>query len=359
MTDIHPHWKATDNSKEPNAEIPVEEAAVTKAAPAQGAKVSRLPAAIVGMALVVAIVYFFAQGLFTLRGQLLDEVSVHITSELADPYSVTLEQGQTIAWFNERPLPQIMMSDTFCSPEGECLTTEPLFQGDTVRYTIPFTIAPGTYTYTSETATEDVLGEIVVLEGVIDVFEDIQEEVPATEPDFPTEEEITTEELMDLLEKEAAPEIPEDITLDDIIEELAERRTGEPEPEPEPAAPPPEPEPEKSPVEILKPQEAPDALDFEVAIPKADTPRAPKRPMAEIPRNPYTVGANITGPAGDLHASAPPPWLPMDQGPPLQQVRTQRPPAQPSTGAGAWFALFLSISAMYLVGRRYVRRVVC
>jgi len=350
MTDLHPHWKATDENKEPNIEIPVEEAA-SAAVPLEGAKVSRLPAAIVGMAIVVAIVYFFAQGLFALRGQLLDEVSVHITSELADPYSVTIEQGQTIAWFNERSLPQIMTSDTFCTAEGECLTTDPIFQGDTVRYKVPFAVAPGTYTYTSETAEEDVLGEIVVLEGVVDVFEDIVEE---------------PKELMELLAEEAAPTEPEEVTIEDIIEELSERRTEQPVPLPgeaplngaetgEPAT-----EPTPGPVEFLQ-QEAPGDIDFEVAIPKADAPRAPKapkKPQAEIPRNPYTVGADITGPAGDLHA-APPPWVPMDQGPPLKIAQPPIPPTQPSTGAGAWFAFFLSITTMYLVARRFVRKVVC
>ena len=348
MTDLHPHWKATDDKQEPNVEIPVKE--VVTAMPAEGAKVSRLPAAIIGMALVVTIGYLFTQGLFTLRGQLLDEVTVHITSELADPYSVTVEQGQTIAWFNENDLPQIITSDTFCSAEGDCLTTEPIFQGDTIRYEVPLDIPPGPYTYTSETSTEDVLGEIVVLEGgiAVDVFEDM-----------PTEEEITTEELMELLSEEAAPNESEEVALEDIIEELSERRTAQPVPVPEtePAPPASEPEPVKNPIEYIQAEAAPGDINFEVAIPKANAPRAPKKPQAEIPRNPYTVGSDLSA-SVDLHGSAPLPWLPMDKGPPLQ-TQTQRPPAQPSTGAGAWFAFFLSVATMYLVARRFVRKAIC
>ena len=124
--------------------------------------VSRKPAAIVGITMVLLLGLSFFGGLQTLTGQLTgSNVVVHITESGMVPASIHVEQGTTVQWINDHSDPQILESRDLCNDAGECLFTPTIFPGDNVEFTVTKDIAAGNYTYGSVTHTE-LMGQVTV-----------------------------------------------------------------------------------------------------------------------------------------------------------------------------------------------------
>lgn len=154
MSNIHPDWQAED-------EMPIQ-VSVKNTPPAQK-QISRRPAAIVGMLLVLGAGFSFFRGTELLTGQLADTIenTITITDDGFLPDSLEVTSGDTITWNNEQDTPHILESDSLCRENGECLLTSTLFKGDSDTFTITPDIPAGTYQYHSSIV-GDLIGEIVI-----------------------------------------------------------------------------------------------------------------------------------------------------------------------------------------------------
>lgn len=167
MSNIHPHWKATDNPKvkvsvteEEFVDTPKQKTEL----PIAGMTVSRRPAAILGILLVVGVGYFAVENLHSLRGAVSSQIQVDIEERGLRPHTITAEPGQTIVWRNAVFESHAMTSDTLCSPSEGCLSTAAVHLGGTVSYKIPDDIRNGTYHYMSQ-LDSDISGVIIIRKG--------------------------------------------------------------------------------------------------------------------------------------------------------------------------------------------------
>lgn len=166
MRDMHPHWEATDALNDGDANVLVKQVRDGSAAHVAivPTHVSRRPAAIVGILLVLGLGFVFVQGVSDLTGQIAKVTTVRITKDGTEPSTVTLAPGDTITWMNESETPQILESSTLCTASGECLETRTIFQGEEASYTIPDGVFPGDYIYLSQTS-EQISGTITIQGG--------------------------------------------------------------------------------------------------------------------------------------------------------------------------------------------------
>jgi len=172
MSNIDPVWQSEDDEPVP---VTVKETDPTKEVDLTGVHVSRRPAALVGMLVVIGIGFSFFRGVDSLTGQLASEgleQTIRITAEGFLPTAAEVEHGQTIIFVNDQDIPHIIESETLCSDTGFCLMTSTLFNGDQDTFTITPDIQPGRYEYFSSISSE-LIGEIVVVTQTVDDFIDI------------------------------------------------------------------------------------------------------------------------------------------------------------------------------------------
>jgi len=326
MTDLHPHWTATDSQS------PAKPGNEENHIPVGKRNVSRMPAALVGMTLVILVGAGFLKGLTSLRAQLLNEINITITEDAVSPQTVTAAPGQEIAWTNTGDLPHLFSSSTLCTPAGVCLYSDILMEGDTKRYTIPVDVPAGEYQYASEV--DPTIQGTIIVEG--EPITDSPENEPADDINGQAPPDIAEEDIPELTPPE--PEVatgtttevdaPAEIVTDQPdttagqiglvpsadFEQIAQEKTGLPQNVDVPS---------------------------DIATPSGVTPRAP----GVIPRNPYTVGSPINAAVQPTHSGAPP------------AVIQHEPFRQPQTGATAWTIVIASIAGFAIVGRRMLQRV--
>ncbi len=156
MTSMHPHWESTDDEQI----VPVR----SKAPARQPIRVSRAPAAAVGIALMIAAVTYSFGGLDTLIGQLTNptpDVTVSIKQSGPDPSIVTIKPGQTIRWINDDQIPHVLTGESLPTADGKPFSTPAMFPDSDAFYTAPAAGPEGTYDYISETS-DQVAGQIVI-----------------------------------------------------------------------------------------------------------------------------------------------------------------------------------------------------
>lgn len=164
MRNMHPLWQEEESSVPVNVREPSK-------------NISRRPAALVGMLVVIGAGMLFFYGSDSLRGQLADipnTLLIRITEDGFDPPRLEVEHGQTITIQNTADVPHIIESDTLCSDTGFCLLTGTLFNADTDTFTITPDMPPGTYEYFS-VLSEDLTGEIVIMGEATDDFVEISD----------------------------------------------------------------------------------------------------------------------------------------------------------------------------------------
>jgi plastocyanin len=166
MTTIHPHWQSTDGDEVPvrvrgEAKKPHDKHPALSKKPAS---VSRMPAAVAGIALFAAIGFFWMGGMSnlpSLLGQNSSSVTVTITSDGTNPANVTVAPGMTITWTNNDTIPHVLSSDTLPTQDGKPFLTSAIFPGSTSQFTVPVNAAAGTYAYISKTS-QTVSGNIII-----------------------------------------------------------------------------------------------------------------------------------------------------------------------------------------------------
>ncbi len=139
----------------------------------QTATVSRRPAAMAGIMLVVGLglSFYGSSTMFTGQSVPLEKETaqhssianeVRITNDSFEPSTITVAPGDTITWNNNSDIPHILTSDTLETIDG-LMATSPIFTGSTLSITIKHNAKPGTYTYISQTSA--LSGAIVVVEA--------------------------------------------------------------------------------------------------------------------------------------------------------------------------------------------------
>lgn len=160
MTSLHPHWQSTDEHERPvhiTARSSHERAS-------QPTFASRKPAAIAGIALMIAIAFVWTGGIssvMSLLGQASTSVTVTITSGGVDPETVTVTPGETITWTNTDTIPQILASDTLPTSDGQPFQTSAIFPNSSTHFLVPVNAPDGTYEYVSQTS-QNISGHIVI-----------------------------------------------------------------------------------------------------------------------------------------------------------------------------------------------------
>ena len=156
MTPMHPHWQSTEDEQI----VPVR----AKTDDRRPIRVSRAPAAAVGIALMVGAVAYSFGGLGDLIGQLTNptpDVTVHLKQDGPDPTPATIKPGQTIRWVNDDQIPHVLTSTTLPTSDGKPFSTPSVFPNDDAFYTAPAGAPEGTYDYISQTS-PDFSGQIVI-----------------------------------------------------------------------------------------------------------------------------------------------------------------------------------------------------
>jgi len=156
MTPLHPHWQSTEGEED----VPVR-ARTTGATPVS---VSRAPAAIVGILLMLGVVAFSFGGVRAIVGQLANptpDVTIRLTQDGPDPTPATVKQGQVIRFLNEDQIPHVLTSDTLPTSDGDDFVTTGMFAGSDFFYTVPAGAPDGTHDYISETNPE-FSGKIII-----------------------------------------------------------------------------------------------------------------------------------------------------------------------------------------------------
>ena len=341
MNNLHPDWQTTDGSStSEKVQIATGDHPIANAEecsiPIAGVHVSRQPAAILGILLVIGIGAGFFQSVETLRGELMTEVSVRITEEGFVPENIQLAEGQGVVWTNETQIPHVIQSDALCDQTAACLDTHTIFSGEQARYRLPEAAPSGNYGYRSATAN---------IEGIIQVGSVAP--LPSSSPQKPAAP--AQDPVQQLLENNTN----DFITVDDLINSFASADVESQDvginlppqtntaPAPVPSTP--IPEPIAAPV-VPEP------------VPPAPPP-APKqifRPPPGVGINDLTVAWQERNPIEDLQANIQQ-QLPASERNTNQNTNVQKytePFNQPKTGPGILFAGFGSICGFMVAMRK-------
>ncbi len=174
MTDLHPHWHATADDGEP---VRVTQAPREQLPPAHThipvARVSRMPAAAAGIAIVVVVGIVATRG-WDMLGQLSGSGSssprpqrmlVHITaSGSVMPPNVTVKAGDEIDVENDETIPNILTSKTLHDGSGSLMNTQTIFPNSVVSFLVWKNEKNGIYSYSSSIDPR-VQGTVTVASG--------------------------------------------------------------------------------------------------------------------------------------------------------------------------------------------------
>lgn len=170
MTDVHPNWQAEE-------ETPV--AVRIKNTEHNGVReISRRPAAIVGMLVVIGIGTIVFKGMDALQGQVVPSPQGP-TVILADggfvPNRLEVEHGQTITFINQQTTPQSIRSETLCNDTGFCLNSPMLSTGESTVFSITPDMNAGPFEFT---ASDGSKGIAVLVTNTVDDFIGMADVVP-------------------------------------------------------------------------------------------------------------------------------------------------------------------------------------
>lgn len=309
--DLSPAWQETDgNDHQPHgASEPKNAPAGTRVQiPVTASKVSRRPAAMVGIFLAAALGFTVMNGMDGFQAQIPGTpakklgtiIDIHITPEGGiEPKSVDVAPGQKVRFFNDQAIPHIMESETLLGENGSLLYTPAIFPGSSEEFTISTLQELGRHSYLSTTSV-DVFGEINVI--------DPKNAAPAAQKP----------PLIPAMAEPSEPEPMEETFNEDPTEVMPDDQPGTIDSS----------DPLGSPASVTNPagDESPGDLE------------------ALLPYNPYTVGSPTQHPSAAND--------PQHKGAPLIGRAGFKPYGNTETGPALWIVSILSIAALYWITRK-------
>ncbi|TSC78922.1 MAG: PEP anchor domain-containing protein [Candidatus Peregrinibacteria bacterium Gr01-1014_25] len=187
MSVIRPQWQETEDDA-PLSTVQQNTYAPRSAVPLSA--ISRRPAAVTGIAVVLLLGLLVVQPDLNFTAQTGGQTDVTITAEGFLPATVLAAPGQTLTWMNSDAIPHVLASETLPTSEGMTLESTPIFPGQTFSMTIAADASEGTYSYISRTSPAHD-GTIVIGSGAPAPEEPIPPltppsgEPPATPPTAP------------------------------------------------------------------------------------------------------------------------------------------------------------------------------
>ncbi len=176
MTTLHPHWESDDEQEVlDRVDGIVPAASADSMIHLQTKTVSRKPAAMVGIALVLfaGVGLFQGFGFFTAQlgpSTLLVPVEIRITDDGIEPASAEVRPGQEVIFYNDQAdLPHILESNSIKDFNDKPLYTPAIFPGTSQSFKLSLTHPVGTFQYVSTTAS-DVVGRLIVKADISTVF---------------------------------------------------------------------------------------------------------------------------------------------------------------------------------------------
>ena len=280
---------------------------------------SRKPAAIAGILIVVAISSFLLKSPKQTIGQLTDSsIIVVITETSLEPSVITAQPGDTITWINQQDIPHYLVSNTLCSSSEECMTTSTVFAGAETSYTIPVTATSGSHTYFSPTdstliGTISITGGNPPLTGTEPTVSSSSSSSSA-EPTFSAEP--SNDPVFDLFDAEqdssdssSSSNSSSSASKNPLLESI-ERQ-----------------------LELDRQTSANTNNPNTAVIPQNTA------PIPGVPQNPYAMGGG-QNPVPTQYQDNPGAYL---------GANVQKPFQQPNTGIGTWTAILVSILSLYLL----------
>ncbi len=288
MTTIHPHW----DTEEGAVSVPVTARKAERAPVIPASSVSRRPAALAGIALVltVGVLALVQRGDLALPAQTVATADIRITPTGFVPQAFAISAGQTITWINEDSIPHILASTNLPTDTSSPLESPPIFPGQRYTVTIPETTLESDYTYISRTSAS--LNGSVTISALSAAAQEERDRPPVeTQPD----------------------EIPLEDTVDDVLPEPAQD-------------------------------------DWQ----DDGFPTTGGAVRAGLPTNPYTVATAGYRPGGaassamSTGASRPTATVTAQTVPAAQY---HRPTSQPSSGMGTWMLCLVAAYAIWILTR--------
>lgn len=354
--------------------------------------VSRKPAAIAGIVLVLVVGYGFVQGIDQLTGQLQNPAAatpaavsstaavaapavlpktivIRITEQGPVPVAAKVAGGGMVTIINDREFPQIIRSKDPAKPildsKGTPILSPALFKDDRYQFTVSQTQQAGTYAFTSDT-TPELLGTLTIGPSAGGPAQ-VPAKPAASKPAFTNPPSTTPFGTLDGINLPSGLGTdyvaPSDTTFASpgVVPPAAQPTTiiSSAATQPVPASSiPPEQSSSSAQVSSATPErssaspvaaEAADDAPVEFALPEEKHAAATDNANdneAQIPVNPYAIGSNKHHPFDDqgsaLHAGAP-------------RKPGKRPAVNTKTGPALWITVLMSIAALLWVTRRQLK----
>lgn len=331
MSDLHPDWQATaDEQGQAQASAPVQPSTPVRI-PIGGHTVSRVPAALFGIALCAGI-GFTAFGGWTLFSAQLNFDQNQATVTVEEPLriqltdrgiesgkeTVTVYPGDTITWSidSSQLKPHILLSNELRDQNGELLDLT-IFPGEEHTFTISASMTPRAEGYPYSSQTNPAVKGFIIIKAVDNVaWDETRDPYADYSPDD------------NALGSLGGIPLPSGQGALDYA--LHENNPPAPEPTPPPALPSVEPEP--PPVML---NDFPSDLFPSAGPSGTPQPAAADNPSALLPVNPYSPGAFILPDGNAIAANTLP-----------------QPSDQPETGPAVWVVTALSLATMLWVTRK-------
>ena len=323
MTDMHPHWHSTGADADADADARTAEPVkihIEEQEPTAGFRgVSRAPAAVVGIAMVLVAGFWAMGGWGMFTGQTTPPAAIageiRITPDGPVPDVILAKPGETITWFNDDTGPHIVSSDTLKTSSGIVLYSSAIFPGSAYSITIAKTSNDATHEYAFST-NPDWKGYVVVAKKGCPPREILG---GMDGVDLPRYDPCRDYEDLKNKSRSSAPSAPRSSSsARAIVQPVSSAPAVQLPPVPEPFPP---------------------TGGGIVELPENETPEQEPPANDPLPYNPYTVASDGTG----LPASA-------DTG----AGGGKKPPSQPGSGPELWVTAFLALCAGGMLIRRHL-----
>lgn len=329
MTDMHPHWHSTGTDAGADSAEPVKIHIEEQEAIADFRGISRAPAAVVGIAMVLAAGFWAMGGWGMFAGQTTPPSTVQgeirITPNGPVPDVILAKPGETITWFNDDTGPHIVSSDTLKTSSGILLYSSAIFPGSAYSITIAKTSGDSTHEYAFST-NPDWKGYVVVAEKGCPPKEILG---GTNGIDLPRYDPCRDYDELKKKARSSVPSVPRSSSSAPTFVQPASSApaiqqppVSEPEPEPEPDPFPP--------------------VGGGIVDMSGDDSSGQEPPANDpLPYNPYTVASEGSGLAAGQQA---------DTG----AGGGKKPPSQPGSGPELWVTAFLTLCAGAFIIRRHL-----